>query len=90
MTNIEMWPMPKMSEMDTSEVSGMFMSVYPVGWRLSPFSNFTRIKAMTIEQMAEFLSKAADHAACVGALCRTSNCVESWIEWLQQEADAND
>lgn len=61
-----------------------------------PYTNFQKFKAMTIEEIAEFLSGSVDCAVCKAKFHSEENerpctsgkdCVDFWLCWLQQEAE---
>lgn len=61
--------------------------------RLIPQTNADRIRAMTDEELAEFLSLVND-GDCLYAMGKTERCgncggegCPCWLEWLQEEAE---
>lgn len=48
-------------------------------------SNADRIRAMTDEELAEFLYRYADYRCPEGGECG-NGCQKCWLEWLRQEA----
>jgi hypothetical protein len=50
-------------------------------------NNFEKIKAMDIEEMAEFLPKICADIPCEDALCDDNVCKKHLIKWLQQESE---
>ena len=60
-----------------------------------PKTNFDRIKAMTVEELADFIGESMDHIepcdACqaykVCSATHDFDCKKSWEIWLNQEVD---
>lgn len=62
-----------------------------IKWLNRPLTNADRIRAMTDEELAEFLGKVSDggygmcapgHYDCTGK----DSCAPCWLDWLRQEA----
>ena len=50
-------------------------------------TNADRIRAMTDEELAEYID-SWDIMRCPMPVCKHDNgCVECWLEWLRSEAD---
>ena len=53
--------------------------------------NYDRIKAMSVEEMAEWMASHLTCSTCVNDYCNgLGHCRDKHLEWLQQEADANE
>lgn len=59
---------------------------------LKPYTNFENLKAMNINEMAEFLHQNSGCSTCAfsdvetGRPCGTGECIEGRKQWLMQEA----
>lgn len=55
-------------------------------------SNADRIRAMTDEELAEKIASVfdCDHHKCPAERNKCYKCVESWLDWLKQEAADKD
>lgn len=53
-----------------------------------PQTNADRIRAMTDEELAEFIehSPYPPNATCSEEGCKFDTCVDCWLDWLKQEA----
>jgi len=56
-----------------------------------PITNADRLRAMTDEELAEFIAYCTSCATCVvqrggSNECRNTNCPTAWIGWLRREA----
>jgi len=52
-----------------------------------PVTNYDRVRAMSVEEMAEFLAEYR----CVykAPNCREANCEKCWLDWLKQEVSTD-
>lgn len=54
-------------------------------WQTTVQTNADRIRAMTDEELAEFLAEyRCTHKA---PHCMEANCAQCWLEWLRQETE---
>ena len=56
-----------------------------------PITNYDLIRAMSVEEMAEWIM-SIEPAACPfrddhGDDCRFSHCKDCWLDWLKQEGE---
>lgn len=68
----------------------------PDRWEAKPKTNADRIRAMTDEELAEFIGRCVDHEFHLECVCflnqfgycqyPTRGCDENALEWLKQEA----
>ena len=59
-----------------------------VNTKLTKLSNADRIRAMTDEELAEYMGDVQTWGGCPnhGARNCTENCADCWLDWLKQEA----
>lgn len=57
-------------------------------YKPKPITNADRIRAMSDEELAEWLAEVNDFGGCPnrGAVNCQSECRQCWLDWLRQEA----
>lgn len=60
-------------------------------YKSKPITNADRIRAMTDEELAEFIAYKTSCETCVvrkggSDECHNTNCSTAWLDWLKEEA----